>query len=163
LEELGATRGYGSFHISPETLGEIERLLAQHGNGRRVNSIFGEGVNPRFRKVREALSIAGLASDQLLQHGSPRLVYAVPLAHNFREVLVGREDDRRPILPQSSPARVSSAIAAFWRERWLSPRVQRPGVLEAVARHTLTCPVDHGARVKVPDGEEQLAIPGTVC
>jgi len=36
-----------------------------------VNSGFGEGVNPRLRKIRGALAELGLPQDELLEHGTP--------------------------------------------------------------------------------------------
>ena len=100
-QDLAHTAGFGSYHFSKPTMTAMEILLAQAERGREVNSIFGEGVNPKFRKVRAALEKLGLPSDTLLQHGSRRIVYGVPLASNFRDILVRRA--RRPnyILPSS--------------------------------------------------------------
>src|SRR5207247_8343887 len=86
-ECVGRTAGFGSYHFSRETMAELEIVAAQGRRGREVNSIFGEGVNPKLRKVRVALDAIGLPSDALLQHGSPRLIYVVPLATTFCGVL----------------------------------------------------------------------------
>lgn len=86
--ELGYSEGFGSFHLSRETVGTMNVLLARSQDGKRVNSIFGEGVNPLMRKIREALDLLGLPSDAILRHGNRRIVYGVPLAQNFREVLL---------------------------------------------------------------------------
>ncbi|HXG71209.1 MAG TPA: Druantia anti-phage system protein DruA [Gemmatimonadaceae bacterium] len=151
-EMLGRTIGYGSYHFSQATMDSLEPLLAQLQGGRRVNSIFGEGVNPKLRKVRGALDAIGLPSDALLQHGSPRLVYGVALAKNFREVLFGL--DRRPkYLLRAGPS-TTGAIADFWRVRWLAKRVLLPEVIADVQSHTLAYPVRHGARVILPGDEE---------
>ena len=45
--------------------------------GQRVNSIFGEGVNPKLRKVRDGIDLLGWPSEVLLQHGRHRIVYGV--------------------------------------------------------------------------------------
>ena len=37
--------------------------------------MFGEGVNPRLRKLRDGLKELGLDADELLRHGRPRIVY----------------------------------------------------------------------------------------
>jgi hypothetical protein len=50
--ELGKSRGYGSFHFSKATLDHIKIFLSRRIEGRRVNSIFGEGVNPLMRIAR---------------------------------------------------------------------------------------------------------------
>lgn len=149
---VGRTAGFGSYHFSQETVEAMDLLLAKTSKGREVNSIFGEGVNPKLRKVRAALTVAGFPADLLVQHGQSRLVYMVPLAENFREVLVGRDQEPRYLLPQS--AEVAPRIAEFWRCRWLSSRVLQEQVRNEVGRHVLSYPVRHGARVPVPGREK---------
>ena len=48
---------FGSQYFSRETLRLMNMLLARSKEFRKVNRIFGEGVNPLMRKIREALSI----------------------------------------------------------------------------------------------------------
>lgn len=151
---LGRTAGFGSYHFSRKTIEELEAVAASTRRGRTVTSIFGEGVNPKLRKLRGALDIVGLPADALLQHGSPRLIYAVPLASNFREVLLGRAKRPKYLLPQRADGSATDVIAGYWRDRWLTPRVQRPDVLSALANHSLTFPVTHGARVVLPRGTD---------
>jgi hypothetical protein len=125
----------------------MEALLGRQKKGRRVNSIFGEGVNPRMRKIREALELVGLPSDPILQHGNRRVIYAVPLARNFREILLGLQERAFYLIPQTKPRHKTKMIAEYWRRRWLSSRINTPGILEEIAQHTLTYPINHGARV----------------
>jgi len=150
---LGNTLGYGSYHLSAETVSEIEVLLARSQRGRRVNSIFGEGVNPRLRKLRTGLELVGFPSDIILKHGNTRIVYGVPLASNFGDVLLGRASKARYVLPQTRPRERSDMIARYWMERWLSNRIERDDVLSAVEKHTLVHPITHGARVRLPSVE----------
>ena len=150
FKELGVTEGYGSFHFSDATLQEMRVLVAQRDDGRPVRYIFGEGVNPRLREVRGALEMVGLPSDELLQHGSPRIVYGIALAHNAREVLLGRAHEPKYILPQDNPEAVTHDIARYWIERWVVSRVQRADVLSKIASHNLQYPIQHGARVALP-------------
>ena len=150
--------GFGTYHISSETLRHAECVLARKANGRTVNSIFGEGVNPRMRKIRDAFEEIDLPSDELLQHQNARVVYGVPLAHNFSDVLLGRADRAEYILPQSKPQVRTALIADYWRARWLSKRIFNPEVLSAVARHRLSYPVVHGARVPLPQKFEDDAL-----
>lgn len=149
--QLGCSMGYGSFHFSDETVGIIETLLARTKGGRRVNSIFGEGVNPLLRKIREGLDAIGLPSDQLLQHGNRRIVYGINLARNFRQILLGLNSRPQFLLPQQHPRQVTGHIATFWVRRWLNGRVSRPGILAAVAAHGLEYPLHHGAQVRLPN------------
>jgi hypothetical protein len=154
---VGKTVGFGSFHFSRDTMRVLEIVLAQQLAGRRVNSIFGEGVNPKLRKVRGALDLLELPSDLLLQHGSPRIIYAVPLARNFRDVLMGRASRAVPFLPTGPDT--ATGIVEFWRERWLAMRIENVAVVDSVAKHSLAYPVQHGARVvlpPVPDEEGPL-------
>jgi len=151
---LGRTAGFGSYHFSRQTLEELETVAASARRGRTVNSIFGEGVNPKLRKVRGALDIVGLPSEVLLQHGSPRLIYAVPLASNFRDVLLGKAKRPKYLLPQMADGSATDVIAGYWRDRWLAPRIQRPDVLNSLTDHSLSFPVTHGARVILPTGTD---------
>ncbi len=158
--ELGRSEGYGSFHFGELTVSLGDTLLARRGQGRRVNSIFGEGVNPRMRKLREAFDYMHLPSDEILRHRNVRVVYGIALAKNFREVLLGLEDRAHYLIPTSLQLERTKQIADYWRERWLKARIGRPGILETVEQHTLTHPVRHGARVVLPllDGEEQYLL-----
>lgn len=145
--ELGKSEGFGSFHFSKETVRIAHALLGRFENGRKVNSIFGEGVNPLMRKMREALSVVGLPSELLLKHGNKRIVYGVPLARNFREVLLGMEERPSYMIPQARPRGTTGILGQLWRDRWLSRRMMNDEVLAQVAQHTLSFPVKHGAQV----------------
>lgn len=155
--ELGVSRGYGSYHFSQATIDYLETMLSRAGAGRKVNSIFGEGVNPLMRKLREGLDEVGLPPDELLRHGNSRVVYGIQLADNFRDVLLGLAPKPRYFLPLRRVTDSTQKLAEFWRKRWLSGRISRPGILEDVVRHTLAYPVTHGARVVLPpDGPPEL-------
>lgn len=155
---LGLSKGYGSFHFSGTTIELIDVLLARRDGGRRVNSLFGEGVNPLLRKIREALEHLQLRSDSILKHGNPRVVYGVALARNFRDVLLGFEEEPDYLLPSGTPRRTTEQLASYWRQRWLALRAARHEILESVKRHTLAYPVTHGARVPLQpsDGQREL-------
>ena len=146
-QKLGLTEGFGTFHLSQETLALLE-LLIDASDG-RVVSVFGEGPSPLLRKIREALSLAGLPSHTILNHKSRRIIYGIPLAENFREVLTGLE--QQPIYTQERNSSTLTSIgctgkiAEYWRIRWFTNRIKNPRVLEEVVRHTGPC---HGARVQ---------------
>lgn len=154
-KELGLSEGYGSFHFSATTIELVDTLLARQAEGRRVNSIFGEGVNPLLRKIREALELLKLSSDRVLRHGNPRVVYGIALARNFREVLLGFEDEPEYLLPLGEPRCCSERLAAYWRRRWLAPRAAKLEIIESVKKHTLAYPVTHGARVPAAASADQ--------
>lgn len=84
----------GTVQFGDATVRAMEVLVAQSQDGQRVNSVFGEGVNPRLRKLREAFRVLGLPADEFLRHGASRLVYGAKLAEYVREYLLGIE--KRP-------------------------------------------------------------------
>jgi len=157
-KELGMTEGQGSYHLSGQTIDEIELLLAQTENGRRVNSIFGEGVNPRMRKIRGGLDMCGFPSDHILKHGNPRVVYGVGLASNFREVLMGQAKRPQYILPNEQPEAVTRAIVDYWFTRWLQPRLNKDGMIDEVSQDTLARPITHRAKVVLPELPEEKSL-----
>lgn len=147
---IGLSEGFGSFHISQETLGLIAALIGRSKEARKVNSIFGEGVNPLMRKIREGLDLLGLSSDVLMNHGNKRVVYGISLARNFRDVLLGFTDSAHYTAPQTREQLRTEMLADFWRRRWLLNRLEKPGILDEVSKHTVVYPIRHGGRVKLP-------------
>ncbi len=144
FHKLGKTIGQGSHHFSAATVDEIETLLAQQTGGRRVNSIFGEGVNPRLRKIRAGLDLCGFPPNYVLEHGNPRVIYGVALTSNFRDVLLGKNRKADYLLPTISPAETTKRISDYWCRRWLAKRIERDEVLAEVRNHTLIHPIRHG-------------------
>ncbi|MCB9764448.1 MAG: DUF4338 domain-containing protein [Alphaproteobacteria bacterium] len=154
-EERGLTEGFGSSQFADETIAAMASMLSKSDMGLRVNSIFGEGVNPRLRKIRAALDALGLPSDVLLRHGSPKVVYSVKLVRNLRRFLLGLDAAPDYRLPQDHPEERTAQISAWWRERWLSMRAVKELILKRVEGETLIHPVRHGARVMVPEEEDE--------
>jgi hypothetical protein len=157
-EFLGESLGFGSSHLSSDTVAEIERLLSHLQNGRKVNSIFGEGVSPRLRKIRDGLDALGFVSDVVLKHGNRRLIYGIALANNFRQILIGAAENPDYILPQRGKGNLSMLIAKYWGRRWLRPRLERrPDVIELVATLDINNTYTHPARVVLPESIEDTA------
>ena len=147
--ELGRSEAFGTSQYSSDTVQALVDLVHHSTNGQRVNSIFGEGVSPKLRKVREGLDVLGFPSAHLLRHGRRRIVYGVTLVHNMREVLLGM-DDSPDYLFSRWGAEATAGVCDWWHERWLSRRIEQAHVLKEVASHTLIRPVRHGARVQLP-------------
>jgi hypothetical protein len=105
--------------------------------------------------VRDGLDLLGLPSDELLNHGGPRLVYGVELAANAGDYLLGLA--RRPayVLTMKHPAAITERIIRWWASRWLQARVAREETCERIARHTLVYPIRHGARVRLPTADPE--------
>jgi hypothetical protein len=145
-EELGRSEAFGTSQYSEETVDALVDLV-QQSDAQRVNSIFGEGVSPKLRKVRQALELLNLPSGMLLRHHRPRVVYAVSMIRNLADYLIGLARQPDYIIPADEGPAATAAIGAWWRERWLRHRITSDEVLEEVARHTRVHPVTHGARV----------------
>lgn len=151
-ERLGATRGYGSVHLSERTRKLLEAVTTAERGASLITRTFGEGVNPKLRLVREGLACVGLDSDHLLQHQCRRIIYGVSLARNAREYLRGETAVPDYVLPAETSDQakaVTEAIAEHWRTRWLSKRINSQDVLERVLR---TDP--DSARMSGPMGDE---------
>jgi hypothetical protein len=157
-EELGRSEAFGTSQYSEETVKELADLVHQSEDGQRVNSIFGEGVSPKLRKVRQALDLLGLPSVTLLRHHRPRVVYAVSLVKNLQDHLLGLAPKADYLVPLNDGKASSAQICAWWRERWLRNRILSDDVLAEVARHTLIRPITHGARVSGLRAPEQAAL-----
>ena len=151
FHDLGLSEAIGTSQFSDGTVRAFEGVLDQSEEGNRVNYIFGEGVSPKLRMVRAALGYLGFPLE-LLSHRRRRVVYGVPLVANLRDHLLGVEESPRYLFDMEGPE-ATAAVAGWWRERWLTRRVEADEVLDAVAAHTLTWPIIHGARVPLPPEE----------
>jgi uncharacterized protein DUF4338 len=157
--ETGRSEAYGTSQFSEETVEALAALVEQSQKGQRVNSIFGEGQSPKMRKIRAGLEELGLQADPLLRHGRRRVVYCVPLIRNVRDFMIGLDAKPEFLVPQDAPRAKTDAIAQWWKERWMRPRVARPETIAAVESHTLVYPIRHGARVMLPpDEQHELAL-----
>lgn len=146
FRELGRSLSFGTSHFSDKTVAALVRLSETSRTGVRVNSIFGEGVNPKLRKVRDGLDLLDWPSDQLMRHGRQRIVYGVNLVSNLLPYLIGADAEPHYRFRRNVKGDVAS-ISDWWMRRWLTPRMRSPEVLAAVARHRVDRPVRHGARV----------------
>ena len=147
---IGKSEAYGTSHFSADTVEALVALVQQTSNGQRVNSIFGEGVSPKFRKIREGLEALGFSGDELLQHGRQRIVYGVRFIRNLREFLVGMDDEPDYLFGLENSDVSTAAIVEWWMNRWLSHRIVNDKVLSRLGEHTLVRPIRHGARVVLP-------------
>lgn len=155
--EIGRSGAYGTSHFSTGTVDALVKLVQQSSNGQRVNSIFGEGVSPKLRKIREGLDRLNFPADALLQHGRTRIVYGVPLARNLREYLLGMDEAPDYIFQSGDPNVSTESISGWWAERWLSRRIESDDVLDEVGRHTTVRDgryLLHGACVRSAPSEE---------
>jgi len=77
------------------------------------------GPNWKIRVARTALEKLGIDGNAVLKHGIGREVYAIPLAKNWREILLGNKKNVHSyVLP-------ASEISDFCLNRWIIPRSDR--------------------------------------
>lgn len=116
---VGVTKGFGHFHLSGEIFelmrGYLGSLEHPYASGNR----FGMGPNWKIRVARTALEKLGIDGNAVLKHGIGREVYAIPLAKNWREILLG---EKKNVHSYALPA---SEISAFCLNRWIIPRAGR--------------------------------------
>src|SRR5262249_20316037 len=118
-EELGHSEAFGTSQYSEETVDVLTDIVQQSSNGQRVNSIFGEGVSPKLRKIRQGLDSLNLPSELLLRHHRRRVVYAVSLVRNLRDYLLGIDREPDYVVPIENGRAMTSQLAEWWRDRWL--------------------------------------------
>lgn len=158
--ELGKSQAFGTSQFSEGTVKALVSLVQQSHNGQKVNSIFGEGVSPKLRKIRDGMGVLNLPIEMLLKHGRHRIVYGVPLIRNLREYLLGMDDEPDFIFAIGGKES-TSRISKWWIERWLQRRIENDEVIENIDSHTLVFPIKHGARVTLPrrrDESRQLPL-----
>lgn len=153
FRQLGKSNAYGTSHFSSGTVEALVSLIQQTNNGQRVNSIFGEGVSPKMRKIREGLGVLGLPEDALLKHGRQRIVYGIKLIRNLKEFLLGLDAVPEYLIDLKNPAGGTEAIVKWWTERWLLKRIRSDQVLAHLDQQLLVRPIRHGARVVLPEVE----------
>ena len=116
--KIGTTDGWGHFTVTDELFQQVRYVLRTNGDPYFNNYEFGQGPSWRLRALRKACHILGI-DENLLRHGIKREVYTIPLATNWRDILLGRET-----IPEYQSRNVSEiAIAAL--HRWVIPRSER--------------------------------------
>ena len=117
--KIGATRGFGHFHLSGEIFDIMRQYLEQRNHPYASGHRFGMGPNWRLRVVRAALEHVGFDSDDVLNHGIEREIYAVPLAWNWKQILLGGQKRLRSCVLSVAE------ISEFCLQRWVIPRARR--------------------------------------
>jgi hypothetical protein len=125
---IGKTKGYGSLHLSKQTIDAMVELLK--ANGIAVSNNFGDGPSWVMRIIRAAGDLLGFDSNYLLKHSFQRSIYFVPLANNYKQVLTGT--DRK--VNYTNHKMVD--LVDFWKTRWFENRRKNPQVLMDVLDFT---------------------------
>jgi hypothetical protein len=131
-DKIGKTDSFGTVQFAPDTADVLVELgHLDDGDRRLVNHLFGEGMSPKLRALRSGLEALGLEPERFLKHHSPRLLYAVRLAHNTDDVLFGLASEPHYVQQPPEGADGVEEVTAYWRTRWLAPRLANS---EVVAR-----------------------------
>lgn len=128
---IGTTKGFGHFQLSGEIFESLRGYLEAIGHPYASGHRFGMGPNWRIRVARTALEKIGMDGNAILKHGIARDVYAMPLARNWQDVLLGRQ---RNVHSRALPA---SEIADFCLSRWIVPRAARDKRYKRFARRRI--------------------------
>ena len=137
-ERLGNTEGYGSTVLSGETTAVLRALVTRSEGMRRVNNVFGEGVSPRLRQIRDGLGEIGIPQDVVLKHSCPRIIYGVRLARNSIEYLRGETAVPEFYFDPTKPGKATKDIGDFWLSRWLHPRSMRAETISKLLQFSKT-------------------------
>jgi len=133
----GYTEGFGSVHFSKPTLDALTELQEHVNEARLINNRFGEGVNPKLRKLRAGLAVVGLpAVDDFLRHRSRRIVYGLVLGRQSFAYLRGETTNPDYYFDDHTPEEIAAStkhIVHYWAVRWLLHRIQNDSFLEQVA------------------------------
>jgi hypothetical protein len=128
--KLGSTTGFGSFHISVDTVRGVEKFNAMVDGYAHITKTFGEGSGARFRSVGRALGRLGLPD--LRKHETQRPVYALPLVESPQAVLLGWSAKG----PSNRP--MGDSLGVDWWRRWVQPRDAELAARARVSPHLLS-------------------------
>ncbi|MEC9208989.1 MAG: Druantia anti-phage system protein DruA [Bacteroidota bacterium] len=154
---IGKTEGFGSFHLSTTTK-LLSDIYLTRLNLRKVNSIFGEGANPRLRALRASLDKLHLDAAQILNHKNPRIIYAIPLAVNYRDYLLGLEKVPKYPFSLKNGKKITKLISDYWISRWLSMRTKNQSIIDKVSKHDIYYPINHISRVVIKEKTNQTSL-----
>jgi hypothetical protein len=166
-ENYGKTLGFGSVHYSEETIEALQELQEHKNDARLINNRFGEGVNPKLRRVRAGLALIGLEkSDHFLNHRSKRIIYGIPLGKSAYEFLRGETEDPGYFFDLDSIESVERGtqyIREFWAKRWLFMRISNQQALLNVAsfnKADIALSAHFEAKLKTTEDWQQHALFG---
>lgn len=128
---VGVTKGFGHFHLAGSVFESLRAYLEEIGHPYASGHRFGMGPNWKIRVARAALEAIGIDGNSILKHGIAREVYAVPLATNWKQILLGQHRRcRATTMPLVD-------IASFCLHRWMLPRAERDKRYSRFARRRI--------------------------
>ena len=132
---LGDTSGYGTVQFADDTVRALESVMRRKRGYRDVNGVFGEGASPRLRKLRSGLDALGFNASLTMLHHQERRIYGVPLFADAGVYLCGLGSNTPDYIGSpESYVDASERIAEFWRQRWLSSRLEHDASWAALGK-----------------------------
>ena len=116
-ERTGFTKGYGEFHFTNGLYSLLSAFADARCKPTAKQQDWGTGFRNRREVVRKSLVELGLSS-KWNHHGIEREVFVVPLAHNTRDYLRGRDSRLKPHVLSEE------AIYEHFARRWMRPRLE---------------------------------------
>lgn len=121
---IGATKGFGTLHLSDETIEKMQEYLKSKKIF--VTNRFGDGPSWTMRVIHRAGEMLGFDPDLLLKHSFKRNIYFVPLGQNWKAFFNG--ESKRPFFYNYS----KDELVNFWKERWLTHRKKNGDVIASI-------------------------------
>jgi len=144
--KIGTTEGWGHFLVTDDIFKQVRLVLKAYNDPYYDNYKFGQGPNWRLRALRKACTLLNMDSD-LLRHGIKREAYAIPLATNWKQILLGLENK-----PEGC-GKTCFDIGFAAVERWVIPRAERcsdwvgwrrSDTWQALTKYNSALSTDHG-------------------
>lgn len=123
-QPIGQTKGFGTLHLSEETILLMIKLLKSKGI--EIGHKFGDGPSWVMRVIRTAGDLLGFDSDFLLRHSFKRNIYFIPLSKEHKKFLNG--ETKQPIFTNYS----KKELVDYWKGRWLGKRKTNVEVIKNV-------------------------------
>lgn len=136
--KIGTTKGFGHFHLSGDIFEMMREYLEQQEHRYASGHQFGEGPNWRLRVVRAAVEAVGFNGDGVLRHGVEREAYAIPLATNWRDILLGKTNTADYLSLSASD------ISTYCLNRWVIPRSIRDNRFRSFDPESITQSISNG-------------------
>lgn len=131
FQHIGDTVGYGTVQFSDATAKAVQAALEERHQFRSINSIFGEGFSPKFRKFRDGMAMLGFNPEILMRHDQQRRVYAARIWQGADSFLRGEDSILPDYVRQPSAFRnATERIIEFWKRRWLASRLNHEPTID---------------------------------
>jgi len=121
---IGETKGFGTLHLSKETIEKMQEYLKSKKIC--VTNKFGGGPSWTMRVIHRAGEMLGFDPDLLLKHSFKRNIYFTSLGKNWKEFL--NNECKGPLYHNYT----KKELVNYWKERWLKMRKQNLKVINEV-------------------------------